>query len=66
MWCSNCKHFVPDSQRKPLGSCGRWNVGYGYDVAKMPYNEVLVENDEGWGMLMGPNFGCILFEPKGQ
>jgi hypothetical protein len=65
MWCcKDCKHFVPDSQRQPYGSCARWNVGYGYDTDSMPHNEVLVENDEGWGMLVGPNFGCVLFEPR--
>lgn len=23
-------------------------------------DEVLVENDEGWGMSVGPKFGCVL------
>jgi hypothetical protein len=39
-------------------------MGYRYDVEKMPSNEVLVEDDEGWGMVCGPDFGCILAELK--
>jgi hypothetical protein len=73
--CSTCRHFAPgkdapgrDSLRSTYdligyGSCGRWQQGYGYDQTKLPRNEVLVENDEGWAMMMGPDFGCVLHEP---
>lgn len=64
MRCGDCKHFIPDTDRAPYGSCGRWNTGYGYDQTTMPLNEVLVEDDEGWGMAMGPDFGCVLWETK--
>lgn len=63
--CKDCRFFQPDTSRRvQYGSCERWNVGYGYNVTKMPLNEVLVENDEGWGMLMGPEFGCVLWEAQ--
>lgn len=62
--CATCKFFAPDKSRLPYGGCERWNEGYGYDTTAMPLNEVLVENDEGWAMLMGPDFGCVLWEPS--
>jgi hypothetical protein len=63
--CRNCAFFNPDKDRIPYGSCERWNVGYGYAGTgpfKMPLNEVVVEDDEGWGMLVGPDFGCVLWK----
>ena len=65
--CRDCKYFKVDKDRPPYGDCHRWNIGYGYASAvpfEMPLNEVVVEDDEGWGMLMGPEFGCNLYEPK--
>jgi hypothetical protein len=64
--CRDCKHFElfnagERSFPKPFGGCGRWYVGYGnYDLK---LNECQVEGDEGWGMIVGPEFGCVLFEP---
>ena len=63
--CKTCKHFTPDPKQGPYGSCERWQAGY-YHYAKisdlLPLNEVRVENDEGWGAIMGPEFGCVLWE----
>ena len=59
--CETCKHFAPD-EPFGFGSCERWNQGYGLKVNDMAENEVLVENDEGWGMVVGPKFGCVLHE----
>lgn len=59
--CKECKHYIAE---KHHGSCSRWNMGYRYDVESLPPNEVLVENDEGWGMVCGPDFGCILGEKR--
>ena len=25
---------------------------------------VLIEDDEGWGWIVGPEFGCVHFEPR--
>lgn len=62
--CVACRFFIPDVERPPYGSCERWNAGYDTELPTMPLNEVVVENDEGWAMLMGPQFGCVLYEPK--
>lgn len=62
--CATCEHFRPEEKQPPYGGCGRWNIGYRYAQATMPLNEVVVEDDEGWAMLMGPEFGCVLHEPK--
>lgn len=58
--CKTCRHFTVESQG--LGSCDRWLRGYGVTPEEIGPNEVLVEDDEGWGMLMGPHFGCVLHE----
>lgn len=57
--CKECKYWNAGD-----GNCSRWNVGYHYDNTKMPSNEVHVEDDEGWGMVCGPDFGCVLGEPN--
>jgi len=51
------------------GQCFRWHGGNGKDGYSTPLedvadNEVIVETDEGWGALMGPKFGCVLWEAK--
>ena len=68
MRCNACKHFeliaVQEFAKVPQGSghCERWHEGYHVD--DMQPNEAWVENDEGWGNVVGPDFGCVLFEPK--
>lgn len=62
--CVTCRHFEPDATHRPYGACPRWNQGYAYNHTTMPLNEVVVENDEGWAAVMGPEFGCVLHEPK--
>ena len=46
--------------------CGSPNIYYGYSAAlkDIPSNGATVEDDEGWGMLTGPDFGCVLHEEK--
>lgn len=61
--CETCSHFRVQ-EFAPLGKCSRWNYGYGYVPSDLPFNEVLVEDDEGWGSLMGPQFGCLLHEQR--
>ncbi len=66
--CKDCKHFSPDIAGAGLGpgfgSCARWRFGYQHKLEECPKNELIVENDEGWGAWIGPEFGCVLFEPK--
>jgi hypothetical protein len=33
----------------------------GYDVHKPPSDAVVVEDEEGWGFRVGPDFGCVHF-----
>lgn len=55
------------------GECLSHNFKYGYGPQFTNYdkddnfdnvhpNQVLIENDEGWGMLVGEDFGCIHFK----
>lgn len=37
--------------------------GYGLETTDEP-DQVLIEDDEGWGMIPGPEFGCIHHEEK--
>jgi hypothetical protein len=62
--CKDCKFYNPRNYQPLLGSCNRWLTGYHLELSAIKSNEVLVESDEGWCMLMGPDFGCVLFEPK--
>ncbi len=64
--CKTCKHFSPESNPywAGLGSCSRWHAGYHVKREEIADNEVLVENDEGWGAYVGPEFGCVLHEAK--
>lgn len=72
--CADCKFFEPLTidehsgstgvqASTGYGSCTRWDYGYGTRDA-LPPNGVMIENDEGWGAYMGPQFGCVLFESK--
>jgi hypothetical protein len=65
--CKNCLHFeTVDGDfpgKEAFGRCRRWRYGYaGYK--ETPVNEVQVENDEGWGAMIGPEFGCVLFKAR--
>lgn len=66
--CRDCKHRTkvraPHQDDARLKACDRWRVGYAVDPDDVADNEVLVEDDEGWAMMMGPDFGCVLFEAK--
>jgi hypothetical protein len=58
--CKTCKHWLTASDR--LGTCARWLTGYRTADKDVGDNEVLVEDDEGWAAVMGPDFGCVLHE----
>ena len=53
-------HF--QSPNNSFGNCSRWAKGYGDDP--LADNEVIVEDDEGWGAVMGPQFGCVLWQGR--
>lgn len=73
--CKDCKHFFviktdagrygAAAIRHGFGDCDRWKYGYNLDLDNgVAANEVIVENDEHWGALVGPEFGCVLWEKK--
>ena len=63
--CKNCLHFTPINTDN-RGSCDRWEIGYPRGNDHLASNEVLVEGDEGWGMSVGPDFGCVLAKRKSE
>ena len=64
--CENCRFWKRESLRTTLGVCSsdRWKFGYHVDESEVQPDGVLVEDDEGWGFLTAPGFGCIHFQPK--
>lgn len=73
--CKTCQHWtlnknsaryfrLKESDR--LHFCNAPDIQYGYHIrdSDIPSNGVLIEDDEGWGMLTGPDFGCVLYEEK--
>lgn len=61
--CRSCVYFVPEvSSSAGRGSCEKWRTGYGLNGDDLPADMALVEDDEGWAMNLGPDFGCVLWE----
>lgn len=64
--CKTFQFFNPEPESDGYGDCSRWHRGYTIPSVEVGRNEVLVEDDEGWAMTMGPDFGCVLHEEKDQ
>jgi hypothetical protein len=49
-----------------LGTCSSplFLRGYTISVEEIPDNGALIEDDEGWGIYTGPDFGCIGHEER--
>lgn len=60
--CGSCKHWGPALNSDRVGACSRWKTGYNFTVDDIGAGEVVVEDDEGWGMYSDKEFGCTLFE----
>jgi hypothetical protein len=64
--CKTCKYWGLDrgcnGDTGRLKSCSAPGIVYGYGTpsAEVPDNGAAVEDDEGWGMQTGPDFGCVL------
>ncbi len=71
-FCANCAYWMrPHAESGGVGcqsrvecvnpcACPKFKLGYLYR-GNLSYDEVHVENDEGWGFATGPLFGCIHF-----
>lgn len=66
--CKVCKFWGnrSDDISLRLKSCDAPKIKYGYgnDFSEIADNGALIEDDEGWGMLTGPDFGCVLYETR--
>lgn len=74
--CRDCKFWSkPDltefpyrmrfGDRTDLGACSRLLNGYHSETWPEDLSkEILIETDESWGAVMGPDFGCTLWETK--
>ena len=69
--CKTCKYWTTikgsSCSRKEadrLHFCNAPKIKYGYGIEECDISDdgVLIEEDEGWGMLTGPDFGCIHHE----
>lgn len=65
--CKHCRHFSAltgvGGFYPGFGSCSRWHTGY-RKIEGIKSNEVHIEDDEGWGAEVGPDFGCVLWEER--
>ena len=67
--CKNCQYWnkLADVER---GNCSCPKFRYGYSFVGGPkdkpleLDDIQVENDEGWGMISGPEFGCIHYDER--
>jgi hypothetical protein len=69
--CKTCKHWGnlrASDKRTRLKTCDHPLHIYGYNttIDKIPDDGILVEDDEGWGMLTGPMFGCVHYQSNGN
>jgi len=58
--CKTCEYWNKNDDG--YGGCVAPNILYGYSYLStdIPKNGALIENDEGWGIMTGPDFGCVL------
>ena len=69
--CETCKywghsrnHAADEGQRLKSCIAPKIEYGYGVDEDDIPGDGAHIEDDEGWGMVTGPKFGCVLHEQK--
>lgn len=74
--CKYCKHYVVNTERSEYHcaedieivcmTCDHEKIltGYSHFNENLPSNGMIVENDEGWALIIGPDFGCVNFEQK--
>lgn len=56
----------PDNEYEDRGNCSCPKFRLGYHILDLQPDEVQVEDDEGWGFMTGPLFGCVHGEAKGN
>jgi len=64
--CKTCKYWggreLHGDAVAEHKSCSAPQIQYGYWARPegVPDNGAYIEDDEGWGMMTGPDFGCVL------
>ena len=61
--CKDCKH-VESGDREGDLTCGHPKFVFGYGEELVSPDGLVIEHDEGWGWIVGPEFGCVHFEQK--
>lgn len=61
--CKDCK-FWTGKQDLHMRTCEAdfVHAGYGVETKDLPVDNIIIEDDEGWGWFTGPEFGCIHFQ----
>jgi len=62
--CRTCHWYRPDKRKKCV--CPKMKYGYGHRPEDDKPDELIVEDDEGWGMIPGPEFSCVHHKLKGS
>jgi hypothetical protein len=69
--CKECAFWAPSNESRcppTFGWCGSQHVKPGYfsytskhfsDTHNLTASDIAVEDDEGWSLFTGPDFGCI-------
>ncbi len=72
--CKTCRWYVPckpddftvrkgtHPDPEVLMTCISQKIQKSYGVLMPDDDGIVVENDEGWGILVGPDFGCVNWE----
>lgn len=68
MTCGRCRFYAPEDG-KAYGDCTSPKIYKGYgEGARLRFEAdpegILVEDDEGWSILVGKDFGCINFKDR--
>ncbi len=62
--CKTCHWYRNETLPDIWKTCKCPKMVYGYWSSESDDDGVRIENDEGWGMIPGPNFGCIHHKDK--
>jgi hypothetical protein len=64
--CETCRWWNEGEKKslRKICSCPKMCYGYGWGKEDLEPDDVHIEDDEGWGMDPGPEFGCIHHEER--